>query len=136
AKHTAYAHRVGFLGNDVLVEVHVADGGDTGPRQLGDAEPAAPAHGLRLDETALSRPHVTLEPDVQRQVVGEATKQGHRDVGVAVDEPGDHQVARGVDDGGGDVRARDLLAGVPPRRWSRRGWRARRRAGPSARGPS
>jgi len=73
-KHPAHAHRVGFLGDDVLVEVHVADGGDAGPRQLGDAEPAAPAHGLGLDETALGRPDVALEPDLQRQVVGEPAK--------------------------------------------------------------
>ncbi len=38
-----------------------------------------------------------LEPDHQRQVVGEAAKEGHRGVGMSVDEAGDERHARSVD---------------------------------------
>ena len=58
------------------------------------------------------RPHVLLEPGVQRQVVGEAAEEGHRDVGVGVDETGYHQAPCGVDDSRSTVGGSDLRAGA------------------------
>jgi hypothetical protein len=66
-------------------------------QQLGDAELAAAAHGVGMDEASLRRPHVALEPGVERKVVGETAKQRHRDVGMAVDQPRDDEIAGGVD---------------------------------------
>lgn len=54
------------------------------------------------------RPHVLLEPSVERQIVGDAAEKSHRNVSVSVDETGDHQASGGVDDGGGTVSRRDL----------------------------
>ena len=58
----------------------------------------------------LRRPHVLLEPGVQRQVVGEAAKERHRDMGVGVDEAGDHQAPCGVDDSRATVGRSNLRA--------------------------
>ena len=47
---------------------------------------------------------------MQRQVVGEAAEERHRDVRVAVDEPGDDEIAARVDDRRRRVRTGDRVA--------------------------
>src|SRR5262249_16451559 len=67
----------------VLVEVHVAERGDSRGQQLGGAEAAAEPDGVGMDELALGGPHVALEPDVERQVGGPAPEARPRRVGWA-----------------------------------------------------
>jgi hypothetical protein len=109
-EHAAHAQLVGDCRDVVLVEIHVAERGHARAQQLCDPEPAAPGDRVGVDEASFRRPDVALEPGMQRQVVGEAAEERHRHVRVAVDQPGNHEVAAGIDDTGCDVRARDLLA--------------------------
>ena len=64
-----------------------------GRDHLQAGEPRAPVDVLGA-RAALGRPDVALEPLHQRQVVGVAAKQGHRRVGVAVDQARDERQRR------------------------------------------
>ena len=79
--------------HDIREEVHVIETGSPSHQHLGRRE-ACPGPDERLvHEPCLGRPHVLREPGVQGQVVGEAPEQGHRGVGVGVDEPRDQRMA-------------------------------------------
>ena len=79
--------------HDIRKEVHVVETGSPPHQHLGRRE-ARPGPDERLvHEPGFGRPHVLREPGVQGQVVGEAAEQGHRGVGVGVDEPRDQRMA-------------------------------------------
>src|SRR3546814_188324 len=86
-------------------EVVLVDAGGAAAEHLRDRQGDAVGDEVRADHRALDRPDVLLQPDLQRQVVGDAAQQRHRVVGVAVDEAG-HQRA---------VRAADGLRRIEPR---------------------
>ena len=89
-----------------------------GADHLDAGEPRAPVDVVVL-HPLLDRPDVLGQPLHQRQVVGEAAKQGHRRVGVAVDEAGDQRHPGAVD---------DLVAGLAARPRGRRRRSRRRRS--------
>ena len=60
----------------------------------------------------LRRPHVLLEPGVQRQVVGESAEEGHRNVSMGIDETGYHQAPCGLDNSRSTVGGGNLCAGA------------------------
>ena len=94
----------------VGVPVHVPKAGGPGADHLHAGEPRPPVDVLVV-HPLLDRPDVLGQPLHQRQVVGVAAKQGHRRVGVGVDEarhqrhPGavDHLVAGGGLDPGPEL---------------------------------
>ena len=69
----------------VSVPVHVPEAGRPSADHLDAGEPRAPVDVV-IVHPLLDRPDVPGQPLHQRQVVGEAAKQGHRRVRVAVDQ--------------------------------------------------
>ena len=47
---------------------------------------------------SLGRKDVFLEPLLQGQIIGQAAKEGHGQMGVGVDQAGQNQPATGIDD--------------------------------------
>ena len=64
----------------------------------------APADKLFVHVLGFGRENIFVEPVVESDVIVQAAKQGHGDVGVAVDESGQDELAFGVD---------GLRSGVP-----------------------
>ena len=67
------------------VPVHVPEAGRAGADHLQAGEPGAPVDVVGL-ELGLDRPDPSSQPGHQRQVAAVAAEEGHRRVGVAVDE--------------------------------------------------
>ena len=55
-------------------------------QHLGDCQGHAVGDKLRPDHGGFDRPDMFLQPDLERQVVGNAAQQGHRIVGMGVDQ--------------------------------------------------
>ena len=97
AEHAAHAGVLGFFGDRVFEVVHIGEGGHAGADLLGRGETRSPAHELFGHILRFSGKDVFVEPVVQRDIVMQSAKQGHRDVGVAVDEAREHQRVFRVD---------------------------------------
>ncbi len=88
------AHTAGMdtFGRDLGVEIHVRETGDTALELFGNRQIGAVMHEIFIDPFAFGRPDMVLQPGHQRQVVGQAAKQGHRRVTVGVAQPGLHGI--------------------------------------------
>ena len=80
-------------------EVHLVEAGDAPAQHLGAGEQGAVAHHRGRHVLALGRPDVVFQPAHERQVVGHAAHQGHRRVGMGVDQPRDQHVVGQLDRG-------------------------------------
>ena len=80
-------------------EVVLVGAGGAAPQHLGNRQRAAIGDEIRPDHRGLDRPDVLLQPDLQRQVVGDPAQQGHRIVGVGIDQAGDQRPAGPRHDG-------------------------------------
>ena len=81
----------------LVVEVHVELGRAPGEEALEGAQRGAELDALGVHHRRLGRPEV-LEEALEVEVLGQAAQQGHRQVGVQVDQARHHQLAAGVDD--------------------------------------
>ena len=93
-------------GLHVAEEVVLVGTGGTAAQHLGDGQGGAVGNEFGADHRRFHRPDVLLQPGHQRQVVGDATQQGHRVVRVRVDQAR-HQRGFGAADhlGGAETRA-------------------------------
>ena len=80
--------------DDVGEEVHVGEARDAAQQHLGDREPRSVGNELRPHPTHLGGPDALPQPAIERQVVREAAKQGHRGVRVRVHEARQQDMAR------------------------------------------
>ena len=87
AEHGAHPGVSRDLPHHVRKKVHVVETGGASPQHLDRGEAGAGSDEPFVHEPGLGRPDLLREPDVERQVVGEAPEQGHRGVGMGVDEP-------------------------------------------------
>ena len=121
-EHRAHAELEEGARAGVREEVHVVAAGDPAAQHFGRGEAGAVVDEIRRHESAFARPDVLLEPDLQRNVVGDAAKEAHRGVGVRVDEARQQHVPRQA------RRARALrIRSRGHRRWRQRRRCARRR---------
>ena len=88
----AHAALAGDLSDLVRVEVHVVEASDAAAHHFRAGEPRAVAHQGVVGPALLRRPDMVLQPLLQGQVVGHASKQRHGGVGVGVDEAGDEHL--------------------------------------------
>ena len=88
---------LGLLPFGLGPEVHVERRGAAGAQRFGDRQPHAGAHGALVEDRCLQGQDAG-EKRLQVAVVGHAAKEGHRQVGVGVHEPGQHDAAPTVDD--------------------------------------
>ena len=98
----------GALVGGFVVEVHVEGRRDAGEEGLKCTEFGTDADGVGVHDGALGSPDLGEEA-LEVDVLGEPPEQGHREVGVEVDQAGEGEFAAPVDD-------RDLRSGphVPP----------------------
>ena len=100
------------LPHHVRKEVHVVETGGSTHQHLGHRETCSGPDEPFIHEPGLGRPDVLREPHVQRQIVGQTPEQGHRGVGMSVDESGYERVPVEVDAfAGGEPRV-DLIRGA------------------------
>ena len=92
SEHTPDAGLERRLGHGPAVQVHLAGGGHPAAQQLVAAEQHPPA-GVVVGQPGLARPDRLAQPALQRQPVPGATQEGHRRVGVGVDQARHHQAA-------------------------------------------
>jgi hypothetical protein len=85
------------LATSSSIEVHVVEGRHAAADEFGAGDGGAQPDELARGELPLDGPHITLKPDVEAQVVGDAAQQGHGDVRVRVDQPGHQNFALAVD---------------------------------------
>ena len=103
AQRSAGAGGFHGLGGLIHEEIVVGHGGHAGLDHLGEAEKHAPVDILLL-QVALQRPHVFVEPLVERHILGEPPENHHRHMRMTVDQPRHHQPAAGIN---------DLLCNIP-----------------------
>src|SRR5690606_38829471 len=72
-------------------EIVLVDASHAAAQQLGDRQGHPVLDEGRGHDRALDRPDVLLQPDLERQVVGDPAQQGHGIVGVGVDQAGDQR---------------------------------------------
>ena len=90
--------RIGEGLRDVVLEIiHVVDAGHAAADHLGRGELRAQADKLRRDELLLGRQHITVQPHIETQVVGQAAQQGHGHMRVAIDQAGHDHATGAVD---------------------------------------
>ena len=82
----------------LVVEVHVELGRAAAQEALEGAERGPELDGLGVHHRRLGGPEV-LEEALEVEVLGQPAQEGHRQVGVQVDQARHHQLAAGVDDG-------------------------------------
>ncbi|OPZ80710.1 MAG: hypothetical protein BWY76_03276 [bacterium ADurb.Bin429] len=87
--------------------VHVAERRHPGAQHLGDAQQRRPVDIL-LGEMRLHWPDLLPQPGHQRQIIRRPAKERHRQVRVRVNEPGNRDHARAVNDGSVVLRRRRL----------------------------
>ena len=78
-------------------EVVLVGAGGAAAQHLGDGQGHAVGDEIRADHRGLDRPDVLLQPDLERQVVGDAAQQGHRVVGMRIDQAGNQRRIRARD---------------------------------------
>ncbi|MPM67171.1 hypothetical protein SDC9_114088 [bioreactor metagenome] len=88
----AHAGFCGSTGGGVRIEIHVVEAGDATFQHFGAGQAGSVIDELRREVGAFGRPDVFLQPLHQRQVVGDASHQGHRGMGVQIDQAGDQDV--------------------------------------------
>ena len=76
--------------------VRIPERDRAGANHLDARQPGSPVDVLGL-ESRLSGPDVFLEPNHQRQVIREPAEEGHRRVGMSVDQSGNERHARAVE---------------------------------------
>ncbi len=91
-----HAGRGDRFGDRVLEVIHVGEAGDARPDHFGAGQARAEPDEVRTHELALDGHHVSHQPDVQPQVVGQPAYERHRRVRVCVDEPRHHDAATAV----------------------------------------
>lgn len=91
------------LGHGVHVEVAVREGRDARADHLGAGQPGA-QHHVPPGEVGLDGPDDVVEPLLGGQVLGESAQRDHGRVRVAVDQPGEGDLAACVDAVGGGHR--------------------------------
>ena len=111
-EHRAQADGLDRLGDRVFVEVAVRAGGRAGEEHLDAGKQGAATDGVGGQDRGLRGKDVFPQPGLERQVVGQAAEERHRQVGVGVDQPRHEDAAAGVDHvrgaGGGGHRT-DLV---------------------------
>ena len=75
-------------------EVILVDAGGAATEHLGDRQGDAVGDEVRADHGRFDRPDVLLQPDLQRQVVGDAAQQRHRIVRMRVHQARDQRRIR------------------------------------------
>src|SRR5579875_3948642 len=88
AENAAHAGLFGDAGNFILEIVHVGVSGDAAPNHFQHAEARAQFDEIGSDVAGFGGKNVLLQPVVEGEVVGEAAKESHGGVTVAVDEAG------------------------------------------------
>ena len=91
---TGICHRLCHL---VFEKITVAAGGGARKQHLRARQGRPDPNVFRRHVRGLGREYDILEPLLQRQVVGQTAKKGHREVGVGVDQPGQDDPSAGVD---------------------------------------
>ena len=86
-----------LFGHRLLEVIHVADGADATTNQFGQGQPGASPYEGRIDVHRLGGEDRVLEPIIEILIVGEAAEQGHRHMGMTVDQARDHGPAGRVD---------------------------------------
>src|SRR4029077_16821124 len=72
-------------------------GGFATAYHFGGPQARAPADEVFRDVLGFGRENIVLEPDVEGDVVLEAAQESHGNVSVAIDETGEHEMARCID---------------------------------------
>ncbi len=96
AEHTANACFRSFVGDRVFEVIHVAVGRRATANHFGQSEARPDANKLFRDVLCFRRKDVLRQPLLQIEIVGETTKQDHRNVRVAVDQTRRDDLARRV----------------------------------------
>ncbi len=108
AQQGAHPYLGHLLGDGLFIIEHVGERRDAGADHLGAGDARAQLDELRRDEFALDG-HQVAQPDVEAQVVVQATHEGHGDVGVGVDQAGHDDCVGAVDGFRGLIGAGDLV---------------------------
>ncbi len=98
--YTVFMHQLAY---EFRIEVHVGKKGDTALQLLAYGEFTAGADEIFIHPFVLRRPDALLQPASERQVIGQATKQGHRSMAVSVDQAWREKKARKLPGCLGDV---------------------------------
>src|SRR5271154_4407609 len=86
----AHACFFGGAGDGVFEVVHVRVSGGAAAQHFQDCQARAPDGEVFGDVARFGGKYVIVQPLVERQIIGDAAKQAHGGVGVAVDEAGDY----------------------------------------------
>src|SRR4029077_7831274 len=97
AENAAHAGGLGFFGDGILEIVHVRESSHAAANHLGGREARAPTDEIFGDVFGFGGEDIIFQPYVERDVVLEATQKSHGNVGVAVDETRQDEVASGID---------------------------------------
>ena len=100
--------RRGF-GDGIFEVVHVRKRRHARPDHLRAAQPGTHLHELWRDEFTLDRHHITHQPYIQPQVVGQAAQQRHGDVRVRVNQAGNNRTVVAIDNFSSRVIAQDFI---------------------------
>ncbi|MNP10594.1 hypothetical protein D3C76_1027500 [compost metagenome] len=90
----ANAAVVHALAGNLREEIHVREAGDAAFELFGDGQVRAVADEILVDPLGFGRPDMVFQPGHQRQIVGQATEQGHCRMPVGVDQAGAEQDVR------------------------------------------
>ena len=85
-EHTAHSGFLRHARDGVFKIVHVAIGGCSAAHHFEKTQPRGPDDEIFGDVARFGWKNVFLEPFVERKIVGNATEQAHRRVGVAIDQ--------------------------------------------------
>ena len=97
AQHAAHAGGFGLLRHRVFEVIHVGESRDAAANLFRRRQARAPADELLIHILGFGRENIFVEPVIERDVIVQAAKQRHGDVGVAIDEPGQDEGAFGID---------------------------------------
>ena len=97
AQHAAHTGGFRFFGDGILKIIHVRKSGDAAADLLRQGEARSPTHKFLIHVLGLGGKNEFRKPFFQSHVIFQAPEQSHGCVGVAIDEPRKHQLARCVD---------------------------------------
>ena len=97
AQYAAHSRGFGLFGNGIFKVVHVCEGGHSSADLFRRGQPRAPANKFFRHIFGFRREDVFPQPLVERHVVTQPAKQGHRHMRVPVDETRENEFPAGID---------------------------------------
>jgi len=112
AEHGAHPYLSSGAGDFRFVVVHIREAGCAAADHLRAGQERAIVAEFRADKLAFNGHHISHEPDVEPQVIGQAAQKGHRHVRVGVDQARHDDLTATLDGLSGGIGCRDSLPGT------------------------